>query len=150
MILPNQNKSSSHNKLLTNNTAFADLMCLSSTVPRDWRNGNALPQLNLLLRVCYRLSISLLNFLTGDVIINQPLLLKDLPLCQQYKKHNRPLDLIKIQESLEKAFFSSPPQTVGQVAQAIDYDKSELYRYFPDLCRKISARYKLYKNSPSN
>ena len=130
--------------------AFAAQMYLSPTVPRDWRVGNALPQLKLLLRVCWRLSISLLDVLTANVTITQPLILKDLPLSEQYRKTNRPLDLGKIQEFLEQALSFSPPQTVEQIADEIKYDRTDLYRYFPDLCRQISGRYKLYKKSSSS
>jgi len=129
---------------------FADLMFLSPTVPSDWRSGRALPVLNLLLRVCYRLSISLLDFLTGNVTISPQFVLKELPLCQQYYKTNRPFDLIQIKELLETALSEFPPKSLRQVASAIKYDRTDLYRYLPDLCHQINLRYKLYKKSTSH
>ncbi len=129
---------------------FADLMFLSPSVPSDWRYGRALPVLNLLLRVCYRLSISLLDFLTGNVIITQKEVFKELPLCQQYYKTNRPFDLIKIKQLLETALSEFPPKSLRQVASAIEYDRTELYRHLPDLCHQINVRYKLYRKSREN
>ncbi|NJL10330.1 MAG: hypothetical protein HC908_09635 [Calothrix sp. SM1_7_51] len=129
--------------------AFADLMYLSPSVPLDWRHGRALPVLNLLLRVCYRLSIPLLDFLTGNITIKQLQPLKDLPICQQYRKTNRPFDISQVQKLLETALLAEPPLSVRQVAKNIKYDITDLYRHFPDLCHKITARYKLYKKSNS-
>lgn len=132
------------------NTAFADLMCLSSSVPRDWRTGHALPQLNLLLRVCYRFSIPLLDFFTGNVTINEPIVLKELPLCQQHSKTNRSFDPVKVEEFLMGALSSSPPKSLRQVASEVGYDPADLYRNFPDLCRQISASYKSHSKSMFN
>jgi hypothetical protein len=129
---------------------FADLMFLSPTVPSDWRSGRALPVLNLLLRVCYRLSMTLRDLLTGNVDITRKEVLKELPLCQQRYKTNRPFDLIKIKQLLETALSQFPPQSLRQVASTIEYDRTELYRHLPDLCHQINLRYKLYKNHPES
>ena len=122
-------------------------MYLSQTVPRDWRLGNALPQLSKVLRVCYRLSISLIDIYLGKLNIDSPIVLKDLPLSEQYSKTNRPFDADKVREFLEVHKESSPPQSLKQLAFKIGYDPTDLYRHFPDLCRQISARYKLHNKS---
>ena len=130
-----------------NAKAFAEQMYLSQTVPRDWRLGNALPQLSKLLRVCYRLSISLIDIYLGKLNIDSPIVFKDLPLSEQYSKTNRPFDADKVREFLEVHKESSPPQSLKQLAFKIGYDPTDLYRHFPDLCRQISARYKLHNKS---
>lgn len=127
--------------------AFAESMCLSLTVPRDWRIGKALPQLNKLLRVCYRLSISLIDIYLGNLKIDSPIVLKELPLSEQYSQTNRSFDANKVREFLELHFESKPPQSLKQLAFQIGYDSADLYRHFPDLCRQISARYKLHNKS---
>jgi TnsA endonuclease N terminal len=129
------------------NNAFASFMYLSQTVPRDWRKGIALPQLNLLLRVCYRLSISLLDIYLGNLKIDSSTVLKELPLCERYSKTNRPFDADRVREFLEQHQESLPPQSLKQLAFKIGYDPADLYRHFPDLCRQISARYKLHNKS---
>jgi TniQ len=130
--------------------AFADLMYLSSTVPSDWRYGRALPALTSLLRVCYRLSISLIDFLTGNVKIDKKEILKELPLCQQQRKTNRPFDLSKVENLLLIALSESPPKSIKHVASEMGYDLPSLYRHFPNLCHEISVRYKSYKTSQPN
>ena len=130
-----------------NAKAFAEQMYLSRTVPRDWRLGNALPQLSKLLRVCYRLSISLIDIYLGNLNIDCPIILKDLPLSEQYSKTNRPFDADKVRQFLELHKESFPPQSLKQLAFKIGYDPADLYRHFPDLCRQISARYKLHNKS---
>ncbi|GAB1540693.1 TniQ family protein [Scytonema sp. NUACC21] len=132
---------------LGNAKAFAQEMYLSLTVPRDWRIGKALPQLNLILRVCYRLSISLIDIYLGRLKIEHPIVLKELPLSEQYSKTNRSFDADKVREFLELHQESSPPQSLKQLAFKIGYDPADLYRHFPDLCRQISARYKLHNKS---
>jgi hypothetical protein len=134
---------------LGNAKAFASTMYLSSTVPRDWRTGHSLPQLNLLLRVCYRLSISLIDIYLGKVTIDDPIVFKDLPNSQQQRKTNRTFNPTKVREFLEIQKDSEPPLSLREVAARIGYDPSDLYRHFPDLCRQISARYKLYSKFPS-
>jgi hypothetical protein len=130
-----------------NAKAFAQEMCLSLTVPRDWRIGKALPQLNKLLRVCYRLSISLIDIYLGNLKIDSPIILKELPLSEQYSKTNRSFDADKVREFLELHFETNPPQSLKQLAFQIGYDPADLYRYFPDLCHQISTRYKLHNKS---
>ena len=130
-----------------NASAFAKQMYLSKTVPRDWRIGKALPRLNKLLRVCYRLSISLIDIYLDNVDINHSIALRDLPLCEQYFKTNRPFDADKVREFLEQHKESTPPQSLKQLALKIGYDPADLYRHFPDLCRQISKRYKLHNKS---
>lgn len=130
---------------LGNAKAFAEQMYLSSTVPRDWRVGNALPQLDKLLRVCYRLSISLIDIYLGQLHLEHPIVFQELPLSEQYFQTNRPFDALKVREFLEQHQESNPPQSLKQLASKIGYDSRDLYRYFPDLCSQISSRYKLYK-----
>jgi TniQ len=130
-----------------NSKAFAKEMFLSSTVPGDWRVGNALPQLDKLLRVCYRLSISLIDIYLGKLEIDNPIVLKELPLSEQYFKTNRPFDTEKVRAFLEEHKELNPPQPLKELAFKIGYDSKDLYRYLPDLCHEISTRYKLYKKS---
>lgn len=130
-----------------NAKAFAQEMYLSLTVPRDWRVGKALPQLDKILRVCYRLSISLIDIYLDKLKIEDLIVLRDLPLSEQYSKTNRSFDANEVREFLEKHKEFLPPQSLKQLASKIGYDPADLYRHFPDLCRQISARYKLYNKS---
>jgi hypothetical protein len=130
-----------------NSKAFAQEMFLSSTVPRDWRVGNALPQLDKLLRVCYRLSISLTDIYLGQLKIDNSIVLKELPLSEQYFKTNRPFETEKVRKFLESHKEANPPLPLKELAAKIGYDSKDLYRYLPDLCHEISARYKLYNKT---
>ncbi|MBE9229916.1 TniQ family protein [Phormidium sp. LEGE 05292] len=125
-----------------NAKAFADLLCYSASVPGEWRRGNALPQLDLLFRLCYCLQIPLLEFLTGKVVLDQPVSLIPLPPHQSTRKKYRPFDSALVQSLLEAALQKDPPKTMRQVALDIGYDPGDLFKYFPDLCRAISQRYK--------
>ncbi len=106
-----------------NAKTFASEMYLSLTVPRDWRVGKALPQLNKLLRVCYRLSISLLDIYLGNLEVDSSIALKELPLSEQYSQTNRSFDVDKVREFLELHQESSPPQSLKQLAFKIGYEE---------------------------
>jgi len=107
-----------------NAKTFASEMYLSLTVKRDWRIGKALPQLNKLLRVCYRLSISLLDIYLGNLEIDSSISLKELPLSEQYSQTNRSFDVDKVRGFLELHRESSPPQSLKQLAFKIGYEES--------------------------
>lgn len=128
-----------------NAKAFADKLCYSASVPGEWRRGNALPQLDLLFRLCYCLEVPLLKFLTGEVVLDEPVSLIPLPEHQSMRKKYRPFDGARVQGLLEAALQQSPPKTMRQVALEIGYDPGDLSKYFPDLCRAISVRYKRRK-----
>ena len=128
-----------------NAKAFADKLYYSASVPGEWRRGNALPQLDLLFRLCYCLQVPLLKFLTGEVVLDEPVSLIPLPEHQSMRKKYRPFDSIRVQGLLEAALQQSPPKTMRQVALDIGYDPGDLSKYFPDLCRAISQRYKCRK-----
>jgi hypothetical protein len=51
-----------------NIAAFAGLLGIPKNTLWMWHTGKALPQLNVLLRICYRLEISLVDFLTPEKV----------------------------------------------------------------------------------
>lgn len=99
-------------------------MYLNRSVPSDWRCGKALPQLNLLLRVCYLLSISLPDIYLGNFKIDSPIVLKELPLSEQLYIHKRSFDVHKVREFLELHKESLPPPSLKQLAFKIGYEES--------------------------
>jgi hypothetical protein len=127
-----------------NQQAFARLVYTSITGPCDWLAGRALPQLPMLLRICYCLQIPLLNFLMADFQAATAMLLTPLPVSQQSRRTHRPFPAAHLQLLLESALSTHPPLSLEKVAHRAGYRPSDLSKYFPDLCRAISWRYQHY------
>ena len=111
-----------------------------------WYAGKALPPLYVLTQICYCLKISVLNFLTPEVIAIGNGKIINLPQSQPPGTSRKPcklLDLKKMRQALEAVLEcdESPPPSMKEVAKRLEYDIERLRRHFPDLCRAISVRY---------
>lgn len=123
-------------------------------MPKDivwmWHAGKVLPQLSVLLKICYCLEISVLDFLTSE-ICNEKLCRIDTqksPLrVKTTRASPRLFDSIYVMNGLLAALESeeTPPPTVKEVALGLGYDIRLLYRHFPELCKNISAKYHSYQ-----
>jgi len=115
---------------------------------RDWKNGMQVPQFASLLQFCYLCELSPLTLFTDSIKISEiseaaipaAVLLKN-------KKYYRSFDVERVRRVLEAelATGSYPPAPMGKVARKLGYDHSFLCKYFPDLCRAISARFEEYR-----
>jgi hypothetical protein len=134
-----------------NIAAFARLLQIPKNKVWMWHSGKVLPQLNVLLKVCYCLRTSVLNFLTKDTVeenVNLMVTLSQTQVTNQLTQApNVEYDLNQAQRLLEGVLQGDeeplPPMT--EVAKRLGYDKRVLRRRFPDLCRAISAQYLEYK-----
>jgi hypothetical protein len=134
-----------------NIAAFARLLQIPKNKVWMWHSGKVLPQLNVLLKVCYCLRTSVLNFLTKDTVeenVNLMVTLSQTQVTNQLTQApNVESDLNQAQRLLEGVLQGDeeplPPMT--EVAKRLGYDKRVLRRRFPDLCRAISAQYLEYK-----
>ena len=107
------------------------------------------PRLELLLRLCDLVDISLLDFLmeedlhVGPFRTNRPWM-KD-PLSR--KQARRPFDVEGAKQTLEQVLNSEeqPPPSLREVGRRLEYRPRELYLRFPELSKAISARHKGYR-----
>ena len=135
-----------------NVAAFARLLKMPKNTVWMWHTGKVVPQLDVLLQVCYCLGISLLNFLTNEAIhtelrikITQKSLTRQRPQRPAQKSFNS----IQVGQVLLSALNSAeePPPTMKEVAERLDYNRRTISRHFPDLCRAISAKSRLYRKA---
>lgn len=136
-----------------NIAAFARLLNIPKNTVWMWCTGKALPSIDILVKVCQRLGISILELLKQEVLpsyrfdINN-LTQKELPV-NTYIKPRRALNIQKIQQILE-GFLEhgeSPPPSMEEVARCLEYGPRFLRRHFPDLCCAISFRYTTYQQN---
>jgi len=135
-----------------NVAAFSRLLEMPKNTVWMWHVGKVLPQLDILLQVCQRLGISLLNFLTNEAIctgqhvkITQKSLISQRPQRPAQKSFNS----TQVRQALLSALNSAeePPPTMKEVAECLDYNRRTIYQHFPDLCRAISAKCRRYRKA---
>lgn len=67
-------------------------------------------------------------------------------LSEKYKQQHK-AEWAKVEIALVESLTSNPPQNLRTIAQELHRSLSNLYRYFPDLCRQIKERYERYRNT---
>lgn len=129
-------------------SVLAQALGLSMGGAWSWLHGESLPQLDLLLRLCDLLDISLLDFLTAEDLHVGPIR-TDRPWMRASRPQappRRPFDAAGIRQALEQVLADEehPPPSMREVGRRFEYRAPDLYRHFPELCSAISARYKAY------
>lgn len=132
-----------------NIAAFARLIGFPKNQVWMWSKGKVLPQLSVLLKICYLFNLSLLEFLTNNKL--------KLNFCSNSKSVNqdrislkkRISNLIFVEKSLKSILSESPekPPSLTAVAKQLGFNRRTLTRSFPELCQAISARYLEYRKS---
>jgi transcriptional regulator with XRE-family HTH domain len=67
-------------------------------------------------------------------------------LSEKYKQW-RKVEWSKVELELEEALVRDPPQSIKAIAKNLNRDHTSLYRYFPELCRRIAQMYELYRHT---
>lgn len=134
-----------------NIAAFARKLGVPKNKVWMWQKSDVLPQLDILLKICYQLELSLCDFLNTKAIANSVNNItsstQNRSVIDFKKPQSKPFDLLQIQQQLEEILKGSimPPPPMTEVAKLIGYDKRVIHRHFPVLCRSISAKYLAYK-----
>lgn len=117
-----------------------------------WHQGSNLPTLESLLRICYSLKTSLVDFLTGDMLSAEPERIALLPVpCQASKRATaRVFDsgyLEAIQQQLHEFLESEdvPPLSMKEIAKRLGHDRRTLYSHFRELCHEVSVKHDRYQ-----
>ncbi len=130
-----------------NVAAFARMFGIPKNSVWMWSKGKSVSQIDTLLNICYRLDISILDFMAIDPSLPihfKPLARNELKLhnfnCTNKSKAQIDSEFLKkyLQEVLiDKTLTSS----VSEIAKELGYDRRVLTKKFPELCQKISQRY---------
>lgn len=122
------------------------LLGIHNLTVHEWRQGRIKPVLFNLLRICYCLDLRLVDLLAG-IGIESKNLFKAKQFPQELEpvkrsRRNKAFNFSKVEKQLVKYSKTSPPISLAKVSVEIGYDRSTLSKWWPDLCRKISQRYK--------
>ncbi|MBW4428067.1 MAG: helix-turn-helix domain-containing protein [Nostoc desertorum CM1-VF14] len=128
---------------------FARLMGIPKNTLWMWQTGKALPMLDILLKICYRLEISLLDLLKPEQLAAKSFTKishKTIRRSPTLRASPKLFDANQVQDTLLAILASDnqPPLTMEEVATGLGYNKRTIFSHFPDLCRAISAKYRSY------
>ncbi|BAY10850.1 TniQ family protein [Calothrix sp. NIES-2098] len=128
-----------------NAAAFARLIGVPKNSLWMWQSTETLPELNILLKICYELDISLVEFLSPKILIAKSLtkISQKYPqLCRTPRVSPKSFNQNLVRDALLAILGSDeePPLTMQEVAKRLGYDRRTISRHFPDLCCAISAK----------
>lgn len=124
--------------------AFGRQMEVACVTVTQWQHGKYIPELPLLLRVCHELGVAPLTMLAQVSVRATPMLWSAPPGRGAAKPGKRRTnDLERAGRMLEDVLAAGedPPPSLCQVAQRLEYRRSQLCIAFPALTSAISARY---------
>jgi transcriptional regulator with XRE-family HTH domain len=128
-----------------NQLALARRLQVTQASVWKWLEGGSVPQLGTLLRICFRLDVSPLTFLTGEIetISHQTEHEISQPMKKLQTRPYKRFDTGHMQSILEAALRSTdePPLSMADITRALGYDQANFRKYFPELCRAISKRF---------
>ncbi|MBS9389865.1 MAG: DDE-type integrase/transposase/recombinase [Dolichospermum sp. WA123] len=140
-------------KVAENNAAaFSRLIGVPKNSLWMWQSTNTLPELNILLKICYKLEISLVEFLTPKNLITKSftkISQKYLQLSRTPRVSPKAFDQYQVKDALLAILAGNeePPPTMEEVAKRLGHHTRTISRHFPDLCSAISAKCRDYKKA---
>lgn len=130
-----------------NIAAFARLLDLSRNTVENWCQGKRIPEMDMLLRLCYRLNHPLDGVLFWGVETLQPCLQDPLPEAHFQPRKRTAIDRERIFHLLEEATGSTedPPPSLQEVGQRFGYQPTTLYKINQVACHAIAERFTRYR-----
>ncbi|WP_342560818.1 TniQ family protein [Psychrobacillus sp. FSL W7-1457] len=128
---------------------FAEFLSIPKSTLRAWIKLENTPTLEGLLKVCFKLDTTIMDFLTKSL---QNMTISHLNENQKTIKEKvirRKLDLVAIENFLKEGLICDPPISMTAAARILNRDKRVLYLNFPVYCKQISKRYRDYINLES-
>lgn len=130
-----------------NIATFARFLDLPRNTVENWCQGKRIPEMDMLLRLCYRLNLSLDEMLFQEAETLRPRLRDPIPeACFQSRKRTA-IDKERIFYLLEQAAKSTedPPTSLREVGQQLGYQPTTLYKINRAACHAIAERFTAYR-----
>jgi hypothetical protein len=109
---------------------------------QSWLGGNRRPILQTILRITYRVGISPLAFLCGNLEIRNASLKKGVLKRDNIRKLGTlPLSCDKVKKILITATSQERPESLETLIGLTGWDRIKLKNHFPELCATIISRY---------
>ena len=132
-----------------NIAAFAKVFNLPKNTVWMWCKSKSLPELRVILAVCYCLNISLLDFVTIKQQAFQSLRIDPQKLSTSTRTKRaspKAFDYRATEKYLINILNSyKRPLKMKEVAKQLNINQRTIYSHFPNLCKAISAKYRNYE-----
>ena len=130
-----------------NTAAFARSLDLPRGTVENWRQGKRIPELGMLLRLCYRLDLSLCEVLFEREERLQPHLRDPVPPALFPSRKRTAINQESIYHQLEQAASraESPPPSLKEVGLRLGYQPTTLYKINRAACHAIAERFTAYR-----
>lgn len=135
-------------------SSFAKMVNIPRPTLGKWRVGNQAPSLGALLEICFKVGVSLLDFLTGkrfEVHARNMGQTEGLIRKSERTKHTQhPRREITIKEekhirsTLKKALKADPPKCLKELARELGRNPNSIQYRFPDLSAAVITKYADY------
>jgi hypothetical protein len=101
----------------------------------------------MLLRLCYRLNLSLDEVLFQEAEVLQPCLQASIPEARFHPRKRTAIDRERVFHLLEEAAASTedPPPSLQEVGQRLGYQPTTLYKINQPACHAIAERFTAYR-----
>ncbi|MEL6928967.1 MAG: TniQ family protein [Cyanobacteria bacterium J06600_6] len=133
-----------------NIAAFARTFQLPKNTVWMWCKGKSKPELREILRICYCLDISVIDFISlnktaYESIQIYPQRLPRIP--KESRRSPKVFDREKTKIYLQAILNDSvnPPINLKEVSEALGFHKRTISNHFPDLCKAITKKYRIYR-----
>ncbi len=130
-----------------NIAAFSRLLGLPRNTVENWCQGKRIPEMNMLLRLCYRLDLSLCNVLFQEGETPHPSLRDPVPPALFPSRKRTAIDKERIFHLLEQAArgTETPPLSLKEVGKLLGYQPTTLYKINQAACHAIAERSTAYR-----
>lgn len=130
-----------------NIATFARLLDLPRNTVENWCQGKCIPEMDMLLQLCYRLKCSVDEVLFQEAETLQPHLQDPTPEARFQSRKRTAIDKERIFRLLEEAAESAedPPPSLQEVGQRLGYQPTTLYKINRPACHVIAERFTAYR-----
>jgi hypothetical protein len=114
---------------------------------KNWCQGKRIPEMDMLLRLCYRLDLSLCKVLFQEGEMPHPSLEDPVPEALFPSRKRTAIDKMHVSQVLEQAAdeFENPPPSLKEVGERLGYQPTTLYKINRAACHAIADRYAGYR-----
>src|SRR6266567_1102343 len=130
-----------------NTAAFARSLGLPRGTVENWHQGKRIPEIDMLLRLCYRLDLSLCEVLFQEEEMLQPSLRDPVPSAIFPSRKRTAIDKERIFHVLqqEASMAENPPPSLKEVGLRLGYQPTTLYKINQAACHAIAERYTAHR-----
>lgn len=130
-----------------NIAAFARLLGLPRNTVENRCQGKRIPEMDMLLRLCYQLNLSLCDVLFQEGETPHLSLRDPMPPALFPSRKRVPIDKERISHLLEQAVSreEDPPPSLKEVGSRLGYQPTTLYKINRTACHALASRYTAYR-----